>query len=383
MQLKQILFFHPSADLYGSDKILVYILKNYIGFSKTLILPVRGPLLELLEKECPDVKVIISPDIPLIAKKYFTPKGVFRFFNQLLRFRRFLKDNHLDSPEILYLNTLAMSPLLFFFNGRNTKKIVHVHEILPNSSLIHKIINNTGLRWSDRVVCVSNAVLNNLKELQVNPHKLTLIHNGISFSSESEVSSPPFEVDSNKTNFTLIGRIKPEKKGHKFLLDAIRALPDDILNKSHFYFVGSPVKGQEYMLNDLEEYIDRLALKDYVSIIPFVKQIESVYNQIDVSIVPSIEEDSFPTTILESMYFSSMVIGTRIGGIPEMIIDGQTGFIVDKKNPEELTEKIAWCINNTNKVREMGKNGKSVFESNFTTESFNNRYRLFIDQLYN
>ena len=76
-------------------------------------------------------------------------------------------------------------------------------------------------------------------------------------------------------------------------------LPKDILERAHFYLVGSPVKGQEYMQDELLENIEKMGLKKYVTIIPFIKEIESVYANIDVSLVPSTLADSFPTTILE------------------------------------------------------------------------------------
>ena len=57
------------------------------------------------------------------------------------------------------------------------------------------------------------------------------------------------------------------------------------------------------MQDELLENIEKMGLKKYVTIIPFIKEIESVYANIDVSLVPSTLADSFPTTILESMYF--------------------------------------------------------------------------------
>ena len=124
-----------------------------------------------------------------------------------------------------------------------------------------------------------------------------------------------------------------------------------------------------------------MGLKKYVTIIPFIKEIESVYANIDVSLVPSTLSDSFPTTILESMYFKKMVIGTRIGGIPEMIIDGVTGFIVDKNSPLELSEKISYCVIHPDEVISKGIQGKIYFDKYFSIDCFNERYMACINKL--
>ena len=129
------------------------------------------------------------------------------------------------------------------------------------------------------------------------------------------------------------------------------------------------------------ENIEKMGLKKYVTIIPFIKEIESVYANIDVSLVPSTLADSFPTTILESMYFKKMVIGTRIGGIPEMIIDGVTGFIVDKNSPLELSEKISYCVIHPDEVISKGIQGKIYFDKYFSIDCFNERYMACINKL--
>ncbi|MFR1956052.1 glycosyltransferase [Phocaeicola coprophilus] len=109
---------------------------------------------------------------------------------------------------------------------------------------------------------------------------------------------------------------------------------------------------------------------------------ESIYNHIDVSIVPSLVDDSFPTTILESMYFKKPVIGTYIGGIPEMIESGRNGFTFTPNNASELSEHIAFFIQNPEKIEVMGKIGQEIFNKKFTLEIFNKNYMHFISNLF-
>lgn len=92
--------------------------------------------------------------------------------------------------------------------------------------------------------------------------KLHLVHNGISFAKCIEVHNDFLKVDTHLINFGLIGRIKPIQKGQNLLLQALCLLPKDILERAHFYLVGSPVKGQEYMQDELLENIEKMGLKN-------------------------------------------------------------------------------------------------------------------------
>lgn len=378
--MKSVVFIHPSADLYGSDKILVYTIKNFAEYSKIVILPKDGPLISLIQKECPDAEVHIFPLLPLLAKKNLKIAGIGHFFLSLFKFRDFLKKNNFESPDVLYLNTLAVTPLLFYFKKHYTKKIVHVHEILRNNVLLHNCINRIALNWADSLVCVSNAVLQNMEKANSKfSYKLNLVYNGVIFERKPNINIQALMLADSVVNFALIGRIKPEKKGQFYLLEALKLLSPQLLIKAHFYFVGSPVNEQEYMQDELIDRIKNLGLEQYVTIIPFMQNIEEVYQQIAVSLVPSTEDDSFPTTILESMYFERMVIGTRIGGIPEMIEDGVTGFLIERDDPVEFCRKIEYSISHFDQVKAMGKQGKKRFEQNFTVEHFNTNFRQYIN----
>ena len=59
------------------------------------------------------------------------------------------------------------------------------------------------------------------------------------------------------------------------------------------------------------------------------------------------------------------VIATDVGGIPELMKDNETGFLVPKNNPEELAEKISVLMNDSKKSEDMGKNGKDFVTTNF------------------
>lgn len=376
--MKNIVFFHPSSELYGADKILIYIMKTFSGYKKNLVLLEDGPLINLVKEECPDVEITVATTMPKMAKMYLKGSGIFRFFRNMFRFNKVIREIKKSQPNVIYVNTLALSCVLYYFGSSRYKKIIHVHEILKNNSFLHKIINSMALKKADALVCVSEAVRNNLLELGY-ANKLKTVYNGITFSAKD--ADGEFMVDKSKTNFTLIGRIKPMNKGQNLLLDAFGLLDRRMLEKTHLYIVGSPVPSQEYMLKEVEDKIKEQKLDEYVTIVPFISNIGSVYRAVDVVCVPSVFDDPFPTTVLESMFWARPVIGTRTGGIPEMINDKVTGFVCNRDDAEDLKNKIEYCLNNPEEITRMGYAGRKRFEEYFTEKAFDKRFIMAIDEI--
>ena len=370
--MRNVVFFHPSSDLYGADKILIYIMKNFRGDRVRLVLKNDGPLVGLVRRECPEVEIIMAASMPVAAKKDLKPGGIMKFVRSLFTFGKIVKRLQAEGLDVVYINTLALVPVLFFFRKSKVKKIIHIHEIMTNDKLLHRLLNGFAVKLADAVICVSDAVRRNLCGLGYDD-KLQTVHNGISFKPDSG-DLRKMDVDAGKVNMALIGRIKPKNKGQILLLEAMAKMQKEVLEKTHFYFVGSPVQGQEYMLAEVENKIDELSLRKYVTMVSFVTDIETVYKAMDVIIVPSVFDDPFPTTVLEGMYWSRPVIGTATGGIPEMIVDGETGFIAERDNPNSLADKITTLVADKALAARMGENGRRRFENNFTEEAFNVRF---------
>lgn len=371
---KSIVFFHPTAELYGADKILASVINNYKDYKKTIVVKSDGPLLKIVKSQSPDIVVVVEENLPIIAKKNLTLLGIFTFLVSLIKFERTSKSLFKNGVSIVYLNTLATLPVLFFCS-KSTRKIVHVHEILSNSNILNKLLNKVAIKYSDAVICVSEAVKRNLASaLPSMIDKLLLIQNGVEFVDKQKDGSKNY-FNTEKINFGLIGRIKPSHKGQIHLLNAINKLPKDILQQGHFYFVGSTVPGQEYMLDEVKDKIREYKLSNSVTIIPFVEEIQVIYRNLDVVIVPSVFEDPFPTTVLEGMFFSKPIIGNRVGGIPEMIVENETGFLCERNDIEALSRSIQYFIENPKEIRSYGEKGKARFNHYFTLEKFNIRYK--------
>lgn len=96
----------------------------------------------------------------------------------------------------------------------------------------------------------------------------------------------------------------------------------------------------------------------------------------DIFVFPTYyDNECFPLVLLEAMEQSLPCISTNEGGIPGIIEEGKTGFIVEKHSPQQLAEKIEYLIDHPMICAEMGKAGKEKFQREFTLEKFENRMK--------
>ena len=366
-----ILFIHQSADLYGSDKTLLQLL-TYVDrkkFNPIVIIPVDGPLKEELEKI--NIEVYITPVLKLY-RNIITPKNSIKFFSEYKKAIKILdKLNRKYQFDIVYSNTLAVSLGMIYAQKRKIKHIWHVHEIIVHPKIIATIFPKLLNKYADSIVCNSEATLHNLidREPQIKA-KSIVIHNGVEQKIESQntFSKSDFGFNSEDLIITLIGRIS-RLKGHKLLLNSfIKNFADQ--KNIRLLFVGSPVIGQEKYLHEVEEIIKTNNLTEKVKILPFTKNLNSIWQITDIAVMPSTEAESFGLVAVEAMMATKPVIGSNHGGLTEIIINNETGILVEPNNEGELTTAIQQLIDNPKIRIKMGKNGQQRAIEAFSIESY-------------
>ena len=374
LRMKEVYFFTGTSDLYGANKILLNTMKVFSDYRKILVVPEDGPLVKRVKKDISDVDVKICPEIPVMAKKFLSPKGISKFIHQLMTFKKIFKKSY-SKDSIIFLNTLAVLPISWFVNGI---RILHIHEILSNKGFLNRLVNKLAYRSANDIICVSKATSYSILEVNKDPYnKVKTVYNGI-----DSITTDNNKKDEEIVNIYLIGRIKPEIKGQLYALEAINNLPSDSKMRIRVKFVGSPVPGEEHCLNEINQRITEFDLTDIVSIEPFTNTISSLYKDADICLVPSVRADPFPTTVLEAMSAGIPVIGTDIGGIPEMIVNNETGYLIPINEPDHFSELLNNLIINKELRKSMGNRGKEIFEKNFTLAGYNQRLRSALPSLF-
>jgi glycosyltransferase involved in cell wall biosynthesis len=367
---RSIAVFHPSSELYGADRILVNALQSLPAKTKKRVyLKFEGPLHDFLKENVQNVEIIQRPDLPIIYRKLFTPRGIIKFGVDYVRFAHFFKKEHRRYQfRSAYINTLATSLLLPWLSHLKLPAYSHVHEIIEKPWVVGKITAWLALKYSSVVICVSNAVRNNLKNYVPNRiNKAVVLHNGIDMIRAE--AARPNEV----TQFYLFGRITPNK-GQWYLIEALKKLSVQTLRKAHFTLIGGTVNGQEHLLDDLKYNIENHGLSPYISIKGFTANITQHMSQAHFCLVPSMFRDPFPTTVLEALSAGRGVLATNHGGAKEMLIENENGLLIDPNDPLQFAERLDYLINHPQLIGEMGRKGYESFVQNYSKKIFSENW---------
>lgn len=369
--MKNILFIHQSAELYGSDKTLLLFLKGIdrTKFFPIVVLPNEGPLKSELEKI--GIQVIITPVLKLY-RDIFTLKNSIIFVKEIFISISILNKLHKKHKfDLVYSNTLAVLLGSLFSKRNKIKHIWHVHEIIEHPKPIAWLFPKLLYYFSNQIICNSEATKRNIVNREKrNFTKAVVVHNGIqkNIISQNILNKSDFGYTENDIVITLIGRIS-RLKGHKWILETYNEFFKNSRNIK-ILFVGSPVPNQEYYLHGIEDYIKANNLINQVKIIPFTLNLDSVWNVTDIALMPSTEKESFGLVAAEAMMASKPVIASNDGGLMEIVVNNNTGFLVEPKNKQALKIAIEKLIQNPELRKTFGNNGAQRIAENFSLEKY-------------
>lgn len=377
-----ILIIHQSAELYGSDKTLLLLLKHIdkTKFYPVVVLPNEGVLKDELEKE--NIEVVIAPVLKL-SRKMFTPKNIFKFIKDIKKGISILdklnKKHHFD---IVYSNTLAVSLGMIYAKKRKIKHLWHVHEIIIRPKIIAAIYPKLLMIFSDLVVCNSIATQKNLTQrIPKLESKSIVIYNGIEIPKGSNPDKINLGFPVDNIVISLVGRIS-SWKGQQLLVSAFVILAKKHLNIK-LVFLGSAPLNQEHFEISLKNKIAENKLHEHVVIFPFQKEIAKFWNSIDIAVVPSTEPEPFGLVATEAMLAKKPVIASNHGGLAEIVIDDVTGFLVAPNDAIALAEAISKLIDNPELRTQFGKKGHERVINEFSIERHVDQFEAIFENFQN
>ncbi|MDD3149738.1 MAG: glycosyltransferase family 4 protein [Candidatus Gastranaerophilales bacterium] len=193
-------------------------------------------------------------------------------------------------------------------------------------------------------ICLSEAIYDIAKKSGIKEERLVLINN---FLNDEDIDNS--SKYSDKDYFFYAGRLSGEKSVHT-LLEAANMLP-----QAKIRIAGS---------GDEEENLKQLAKKMNLSNVEFLgfknnSELEEEYKNCIAAILPCNWFENFPRGVMEAFNWSKPAIGSRIGGIPEMIDHGKNGFTFEPGNSCELKIYMEKLYNDRNLAAKLGGNGKN------------------------
>jgi len=318
--------------------------------------------------------------VPL--EQTFTPK--YLGFNLLIDLYKKIKR---EKPDILHIRGLQSEGFFSVLAGKMAgckNIIVCVHGFYFDSLeisrikryLFRKIIEPITLRLADSVYCVCeyavkrDIIQNNTKNL------FGFIHNAApDFSKLDKIKigsdfRRSLNIKQNDIIITTIGRISKDK-GFDVLIEVVKRFEHE--DKIKFLIVGDgPYLNQTKLA--LSSEVD----KGKVIFTGKLTNVASALFGSDIFAFPTLHEN-LSIALLEACAASLPSVVTNVGGNHEIIIDGETGFLVEPNNPEEFTDKLKLLIDSKSKRIELGNNSCTRVAAFFSEElNFSQ-----IDNIYN
>jgi len=215
----------------------------------------------------------------------------------------------------------------------------------------------------DKFTAVSDAVKTYIiRKARINPRKIVTIRNGIALNRTrvEPIEREEFGLNPDVAIVGMVARLAKEK-GHEYFLSAAKIVVTEY-PKVHFLIVGDGPQRQKLACLATE-----LGLRDKISFIGYRADVFRILTLFDIFALSTLWE-GLPTVILEAMAMSKPVVATNVGGNPEVVLDGTTGFLVPARDPEILAERIVRLLRDESLRRRMGEEGRRRVEEEFTIE---------------
>lgn len=226
---------------------------------------------------------------------------------------------------------------------------------------VHGLNTATCFRYSSHIIAVSDAVRRHMLAQGIREEKITVIHNGVRLECYQPVECSEARArlgyDPQAPIFGVFGRLSPEK-GQRVAVEALflvkRDLPDARL----------VLAGRGPDRESLQTCAEALGVADSVHFAGFVDDVRTLMCACDAVVVPSLRE-GFGLAAVEAMALCRPVIASAVGGLPEIVVQGETGILVAPNDPNDLARAIIEITTDPALQDRLVRNARARVEENF------------------
>ncbi len=369
-----ILYVIHNSDMYGatlSSLDLIVGLKRKYGIKPIVLIPTKGKIEDVLQKEGITYEIKYFPWWVSSVKLKFTDLIKFFFYNLYNYYKLIYKSIKKYQINYVYSNSAAINVGLILAKLLKVKHIWHLREFLQEDFGFNyyypKWFVKLFFHHSDICISVSNAV--KTKYLRSFPQiNIINIYNGITNNR------PKREIhidNSNVVNFCCVGFIS-SPKNQLDILKAFNIVKNHTMN-FQLYLIGGGDNGYIDMLKDFATTNDLL---NQIHFLGYRNDINDILQDMHVGIMAS-RCEAFGRVTVEYMNASIPVIATDSGGSPEIVHDNISGFIYKQGDYEDLAKIIEHIIASPNIITTLGCNGYDIAHMDFTLDKhIDNMYSL-------
>ncbi|MCA9935308.1 MAG: glycosyltransferase [Ardenticatenaceae bacterium] len=324
--------------------------------------------------------------IPLQMGRAINLKGMLKDYVLL---HKYIKENQIDIVHTH--NTLAGLVGRLAAKTAGTPIVIHmIHTFAadPLASPLKKftffLLERVWDTFTDFYIAGSDYIRKKAVEQKIcTEDKIRTIHYAIDTDAFLAVDTSPAQIAArraklniaqNQQVITFVGRLEPQKAPHIFIKAFARVLQERP-------YTQALIVGDGYMKPELLQQCKRLGIEKNVTFLSWRKDIPEILSCTSVFCLPS-DWEAFGIVFAEASLMEVPVVATNIEGIPEVVINEKSGFLVHKNSPDQVSRVIIKILENPMLARRMGKYGKQYVLEKFTIESMIQSHENLYSELY-
>jgi glycosyltransferase involved in cell wall biosynthesis len=346
-----------SGDWGGASRVLFNTIKllDRDRYEPIVLLPDEGP---------------IRPTLDSLGTRYLVwgparepTAGVLRYARDVLAAARFLRANRVD---LLDVN---------FGYWRPAEVLAARLLRIPIVTHFHVLVSEPGpfVRFSSAIVVVSRFAA---AHSEPKAARMEVIHNTVTLDRFDRARDirPEIGLAPTDTVVSFVGQIR-ENKGVDLFIRMAHAIPD---RDARFLIVGECRDPKQYPGSYTETRLQaEIGGDPRIRYLGYRSDVENVFRSSDMLVMPSRWGEPFGLINIEAGAAGKPMIATRDGGIPEIIVDGENGLLVDVDDLERLTACTRRLIDDRGLREAMGRKARARVEAEFTTRPVRQLERLY------
>ncbi len=365
--MKRILILTNGNYISGAEKVTLEVIKGLQERGFALHCMVSGwndgRFIAELEKQQQPYSVI-KLGWYYISKPGWSLDSLVHYPGAVMRFLRACRSFKYD---FLYLTSYRQLFLLFpFIRGRI---LYHVHDNNGDSSRSRFFLKLLARRVH-RFIAVSDYIRHDLINCGVPAGKIEVVHNGIPIPEQTAAGG------GSVFTIGVVGQVIP-RKGHTVVVEALSLLHRQGL-QIKMIIVG---RGSDAYIREVNEKIAAAGLEDWVEWKGFVENQSAIYEGIDVVVAPTRDNEAFGLMACEANAYGKPAIVSRNGGLPEIIVDGVNGYVINPLSAEEIAGRITLLCQNRALLSRMGEQGRQRVIELFSDVRMHKQISKLIEQL--
>jgi glycosyltransferase involved in cell wall biosynthesis len=351
-----IVMWESLPNITGAQRVALNIAESLQDkFDFIFIVPSKGPFSNRLDELGIDVKYIPIGSYQrggkglrdIIQLLWYTPLSLWRA-------RGFIK-----GADIIYANSTKV-----FIAGAilgaitNIPVLWHMHNLLSDRK--SRVLIELFGKFSavKKIIAVSHAAKNQFESLK---EKTEVVYNGVD-TLKFHADPGRGKVSNGKKKIAVIADLLPQK-GHETLIRAIYKIKDNL--PVQLMIVGSITDNNVSYEKELKRLVREFDLDNTIEFTGHRTDIPEILQSLDLLVVPSSSFEACSMVVLEAYACGVPVIGSDLGGTPELIDEGKTGYIFKATDEDDLAKKILLIINHPGSYSKIQSNCRKIAEERF------------------